>query len=248
MGYYINPQLGYYEGDPISPADTEVTARPSGTLSTPSKTITLPTGGTVTLASQPLTVSHTWDGSAWVADLVALRAAKLALIRGNRDTLLSVSDRLAKDSNTAADGSADLTLASQAGRWATKLRDIPNVVSDDLDALTDAASIAAYEPDFAVPERLVILTVLQFRKALFLAPTPFITAEEFQDNTTIPASIEAVFAAMPTTPINQQALARGTWFSMQTVSRNDPLVTAAATAWGLSSADVDGFFDLGATL
>lgn len=43
MGQFINPAIGYYEGDRISLEDEEVQRRPSD--------------------------NHTWNGSAWIADI-----------------------------------------------------------------------------------------------------------------------------------------------------------------------------------
>lgn len=61
MSYYINAEIGYYEGDPISILDQEVPQRPDA--------------------------NHTWSGSAWVPaplpvpDVVTMRQARLALLQ-----------------------------------------------------------------------------------------------------------------------------------------------------------------------
>lgn len=80
-GYTVHNDNGQAIGATYDAGYTPMPTAPNTVLSTPSQTITLPTGGTVTLASQSLPVSYTWDGSAWVADLAALRVARLALIR-----------------------------------------------------------------------------------------------------------------------------------------------------------------------
>lgn len=245
MGYYINPNFGYYEGDKISPADVEVDARPTATLTTPAQTITLPSGD-VTLPARELSVTHTWDGTQWVADLAALRAARLDVIRQDRDVLLSLSDRFAKDSISPQDGSINNTMRAQIGAWTTKLRDVPTVATTALAVLETAEGIAAYTPDLALPSPVVILTARQFLAGLTLSG--FITEAEALDRGNIPASIEAVFNALPTTPVNQQAVARITWANMTVISRNDPLVTAAGAAFGLTEAQVDDFFAQAAAL
>lgn len=221
-----------------------ITVNQNKILSTPSQTITLPLGGTLTLASQSLTVPYIWDGSAWVADLAALRAAKLALIRGNRDTLLAVSDRLAKDSLSL--DSPDRTLAVQVGAWTTKLRDVPTVATTALSALTDAAAIVAWQPDFTLPPRIIVLTIRQFMAGLALSG--FITQAEAVDRATVPAAIDAIFNSLPTTPINQQTIARVTWANMNVIARNDPLVVTAGGAFGQTAAQIDAFFEMAAAL
>ena len=244
MGYYINSQIGYYEGDPISPDDTEVTQRPSDSLTVSGVTVAAPAGVTVNLPDQSLTVTYTWDGSAWIADLAALRTARLGLIRAHRDVLLAISDRSAKDS--VALDSPDRTLAAQVGAWTIKLRNVPDVAATALDALTDAAAIAAFEPDYTVPARVIVLTIRQFMAALALSG--FITEAEAIDRTTIPAAIDAIFAALPTTPVNQQTIARVTWASMTVIARNDPLVAASTGAFGQTEAQIDAFFEMAVTL
>jgi len=56
MGYYISPELGYYEGDPISPADTAVPQRPDAT--------------------------YQWVNGAWVTNPVAAAQAKYSAALG----------------------------------------------------------------------------------------------------------------------------------------------------------------------
>ena len=56
MGYFISSELGYYEGDQISPSDIAVPRRPDGT--------------------------HVWDGQAWQPSAATLNAPILAEITG----------------------------------------------------------------------------------------------------------------------------------------------------------------------
>ncbi|MFO0002617.1 MAG: hypothetical protein ACK559_15935 [bacterium] len=170
------------------------------------------------------------------------------MIRAHRDTVVEFSDRNAKDSVTL--DSPDLTLAKQVGGWTTKLRNMPDVAAPALDALTTAAEIATYAPDYTVPERVIVLSVRRFMAALAL--TGFITEAEARDRASIPAAIDSVFASLPTTPINQQTIARVTWATMVSVARNDPLILGIiasgyinpATGNPLTAAEVDDLFAL----
>jgi len=158
IGTYINPQIGYYEGDPISPADTEVAQRPSGSLTVPGVTVSAPAGATINLPDQSLPVTYTWDGSAWVVDLPALRTARLALIRAHRNALYDYCNvATAKGNNKRNRG-----LERQAGEWNTKLDDVPQVAIPALDALTTAAEIASYAPDYTPPAYVYVVSAVQF--------------------------------------------------------------------------------------
>ena len=212
--WWLKTSGDVYKGYRTSLDDVSVTAKPNGTVTTPAQTITLPTGD-VTLPARELSVTHTWDGTQWVADLAALRVARLALIRQDRDMLLTISDRFAKDSISPQDGSINNTLRAQIGSWTLKLRDVPAVATTALAALETAAEIAAYSPDLALPAPVVILTARQFLAGLALSG--FITEAEALDRGNIPASIEAVFNVLPTTPDNQQAVARITWANMTVI-------------------------------
>ena len=53
MGYYINPQFGYHEGDPI-PGDSAVPQRPN--------------------------LSYQWTGSTWAMPLATAQAAQIAIL------------------------------------------------------------------------------------------------------------------------------------------------------------------------
>lgn len=232
MGYYINPQLGYYEGDPISPADTEVTARPSGMLSTPSQTITLPTGGSVTLASQSLTVPYTWDGSAWVADLAALRLARLELIREHRKTLYD-SCNLA---TIVGNNTNNMGLERQAGEWNIKLNNIPQLAIPALEALTTATDIAAYAPDYTPPPYVYVISAVQFFR--LLQDRGLLTAEQASTRITYPQSLLTAFDSLP----DGGAQAKVTWASFTKVAEDEALVPLVAAGLGVAQADVHAFF------
>ena len=232
MGYYINPQLGYYEGDPISPADTEVTARPSGALSTPAQTITLPLGGTVTLASQSLPVPYIWDGSAWVADLAALRTARLALIREHRKTLYD-SCNLA---TIVGNNTNNMGLERQAGEWNIKLNNIPQLAIPALEALTTATDIAAYAPDYTPPPYVYIISAVQFFR--LLQDRGLLTAEQASTRITYPQSLLTAFDSLP----DGGAQAKVTWASFTKVAEDEALVPLVAAGLGVAQADIHAFF------
>lgn len=92
----------------------------------------------------------------------------------------------------------------------------------------------------APPPPPLTLTARQF--LIGLASAGFITpAEALAAATvgTVPAAIDAVFGQMA--PADALA-ARITWAKMTTVSRNHPLVEAAAAAAGRTADDIDLFF------
>lgn len=94
----------------------------------------------------------------------------------------------------------------------------------------------------AVPESI---TYRQFILGLLTAS--FITQEEAlaAASGTIPASIDAIF---DTLPIEDAVKAKITFKTMTSVYRSDPIVSAAGTALGQSSSDIDNFFRLAANL
>jgi hypothetical protein len=195
-GYTVHDDNGQAIGATYDAGYTPQPAAPNTVYTITGPTVAAPAGVTVNLPDQSLPVTYTWDGTEWVADLAALRTARLALIRAHRDTVVEFSDRNAKDSVTL--DSPDLTLAKQVGGWTTKLRNMPDVAAPALDALTTAAEIATYAPDYTVPERVIVLSVRRFMAALAL--TGFITEAEARDRASIPAAIDSVFASLPTSP------------------------------------------------
>ena len=232
MGYFIDQNGQYYEGDRSSPADTEVTARPSGALSTFSQTITLPTGGTVTLASQSLPVPYTWDGSAWVADLAALRLTRLALIREHRKTLYdSCNLATIRGNNTNNRG-----LKRQAGEWNTKLDNVPGLATTALDALTTAADIAAYTPDYEPPAYVYVVSAVQFFRTL--QNSNYLTEEQARERNTYPTNLANAFNSLP----DGGEDARTTWKNFTEVAEDDALVPLVSAALGVAPEDVHAFF------
>ena len=179
-----------------------------------------------------------------VPDAVAL---KLSAIREDRDTLLAHSDLVTKAAYPkASDG---LSIGIKNNAWVEKLRDVPVVSEQALEDLVSnggtITDIFMYEPDFE-PQTLlvadVILTLRQFILALTLSDPAFITSEEaiaFASDKTIPLSIQAVFDSLPT---EQRIAAVLTFKTMQSVSRDDPLVDAAGQSWGLTPEQLDQFF------
>jgi hypothetical protein len=235
MGYYINPQMGYYEGDPISPADTEVTQRPSGNLTVSGVTVSAPAGVTVNLPDQSLPVTYTWDGSAWVADLAALRTARLALIRAHRNALYDYCNvATAKGNNKRNRG-----LERQAGEWNTKLDDVPQVAIPALDALTTAAEIASYAPDYEPPAYVYVVSATQFFSVLLASEPPYLTAEQAANRALLPAALATAFDSL-TPPYDR--LARGTWANFTEVAEDEALVPLVSAALGVASEDVHDFF------
>jgi hypothetical protein len=233
MGYYINPQIGYYEGDRISPADTEVTQRPSGSLTVSGVTVSAPAGVTVNLPDQSLPVTYTWDGSAWVADLAALRTARLALIRAHRDALYGYCNvATAKGNNKRNRG-----LERQAGEWNTKLDNVPQVAIPALDALTTAAEIASYAPDYEPPAYVYVVSAVQFFTVL--QENGYVTAEQAANRALLPAALATAFDSL--TPPND-GLARGKWANFTEVAEDEALVPLVSAALGVAPEDVHDFF------
>lgn len=93
-----------------------------------------------------------------------------------------------------------------------------------------------------VPESI---TYRQFILGLLAAS--FITQEEAlaAASGTIPACIDDVF---DTLPVEDAVKAKITFKTMTSVYRSDPIVTAAGTALGQTSEDIDDFFRLSSTL
>ncbi|CAB4139793.1 hypothetical protein UFOVP354_36 [uncultured Caudovirales phage] len=206
---------------------------PTTTLSTPSQTITLPTGGTVTLASQSLPVPYTWDGEAWVADLAALRLARLALIREHRKTLYdSCNLATIRGNNTNNRG-----LKRQAGEWNTKLDNVPTLATTALDALTTAADIAAYTPDYDPPAYVYVVSAVQFFTVL--QDSGYLTAEQCANRAILPTALATAFDSL--TPPND-GLARGTWANFTEVAEDEALVPLVSAALGVALEDVHSFF------
>lgn len=94
--------------------------------------------------------------------------------------------------------------------------------------------------EVVVPQEIASITRRQF--LIGAASAGLLTAAEAEAAATsgaIPAAIEAVFNTLP----NAQALAaRITWATMTKIERGEPLVDAAAVAFGLTPEQVDAFF------
>jgi hypothetical protein len=103
MGYFINPEFGYYEGDQINPSDIAVPQRPDYT--------------------------HTWDGQAWQPSAATHNAPILAQIIGLEATITDRRWREAApdDAGGSADGRAWLKTRSDqiAALRQQILRDTP---------------------------------------------------------------------------------------------------------------------------
>jgi len=179
-----------------------------------------------------------------IPDAVAL---KLSAIREDRNALLEHSDLITKFSYPkASDG---LSIGIKNNAWVEKLRDVPFVSEQALGVIISnggtIVDVFMYEPDFApqpLPPTDIILTLRQFILALTLADPAFITNEEalaFSSDKTIPASIQAVFDNLPAESRLPAVL---TFKTMQSVSRNDPLVAATGQSWGLTVEQLDQFF------
>lgn len=94
--------------------------------------------------------------------------------------------------------------------------------------------------EVSAPQEIASITRRQF--LISAASAGLLTAAEAEAAATsgaIPAAIEAVFNTLP----NAQALAaRITWATMTKIERGEPLVDAAAAAFGLTPEQVDAFF------
>ena len=90
MGYFINPELGYYEGDQFHPSDLAVPQRPDYT--------------------------HTWDGQAWQPSAATHNAPILAEIARLEAIITKRMEREDRAKSTAVDPRTGRT-ASQQIYW-----------------------------------------------------------------------------------------------------------------------------------
>jgi hypothetical protein len=107
-----------------------------------------------------------------------------------------------------------------------------------------AGEIAAY----VAPPEPVPAVITRRQMLLQLVIQGIITGDEGVAAATtgaVPASVEAVFAAMPS---DAQVAARITWASMSVAERDNPLVATLATANSMSDEDIDDFFRAAALL
>jgi hypothetical protein len=209
-------------------------AAPNTVYTITGPTVSAPAGVTVNLPDQSLLLTYTWNGSAWIANLTALRAARLALIRAHRDVLLAgYSNRFAAEGN----GSRNLGLQRQAYEWAEQLKNVPQVAEPALAALTTAADIAAYAPNYTPPAYVYILTAKQFFNGLL--ENGYLTAEQATDRTVLPTTLATAFNSL--TPPND-ALARSTWATFTIVAEDETLVPLVSAALGVAPEDVHDFF------
>lgn len=113
---------------------------------------------------------------------------------------------------------------------------------DDPRRATLAAVIAAHDPTKPAPidPSSIVLTAPQFFIAL--GQSGYITTAEAlaaARDGTVPAAIDKVFQALPPA---QALAARITWARMTEVPRSNPLVQAAASAIGVTQAQIDALF------
>lgn len=102
------------------------------------------------------------------------------------------------------------------------------------------ANLQWVEETPAVQQEISSITRRQF--LIGAAGAGLLTSAEAEAAATggaIPAAIEAVFNTLPNA---QNLAARITWATMTKIERNEPLVDAAAAAFGLNESEVDAFF------
>ena len=204
----------------------------NNTYTVPPHSVTIygytPTPSTKIFPTRQLTAKMELVNGDWVADLEQLRADKLALIRQDRDELLLNSDLLVKLSSVNQDGGGNPTLCGRAMAWSEKLRAIPETAKAALPALDNPVLIAEYQPDFSMPDEVVILSKVQL--LLGLASVGILEAD-----------ILPAFNALPT---QEQLPAQIKWSCMQRVSRNDPLVDELGAALNKTPAEIDALFEM----
>lgn len=102
-------------------------------------------------------------------------------------------------------------------------------------AETDAFLAAASPSIPSITKRQFLIQAVQ---------AGIITAEDAESGA-IPTSIAAIFDSLP---LEQKIAARITWANMTTIERGEPLVAAAAVAFGMTESQIDNFFLKAATL
>lgn len=120
------------------------------------------------------------------------------------------------------------------------LNDPANYTVPDGHSLTLAteapANLQWVEDEISVPAEIPSITRRQFLIAAAMAG--LLTPAEAETGA-LPAVLDATFNTLPT---SQALAARITWANMTRIERNEPLVDAAAAAFGLNEAEVDAFF------
>jgi len=232
-GYTVHDDNGQAIGATYDASYTPIPAAPNTVYTITGPTVAAPAGVTVNLPDQSLPVTYTWDGTEWIADLAALRTARLALIRAHRNALYDYCNvATAKGNNKRNRG-----LERQAGEWNTKLDDVPQVAIPALDALTTAAEIASYAPDYTPPAYVYVVSAVQFFTVL--QENGYVTAEQAANRALLPAALATAFDSL--TPPND-GLARGKWANFTEVAEDEALVPLVSAALGVASEDVHGFF------
>ena len=105
-----------------------------------------------------------------------------------------------------------------------------------LTLVSEAPANLQWVEETVVPAEIPSITRRQFLIAAAMAG--LLTPTEAETGA-LPAVLEATFNTLPT---SQALAARITWANMTKIERNEPLVAAAAAAFGLNDAEVDAFF------
>lgn len=103
-----------------------------------------------------------------------------------------------------------------------------------------AAAQAAYNAPEAVAARArEAIPPITKRQFLIAAANAGIITWDEAGSTAVPVAIQAIFDALPDP---QDKAAKVTWIHMTKIGRNEPLVVAAATSFGMTEEQVNNFF------